>query len=94
MQIRDLKKAIWWYSVWVCVAVWGGVSLATDHDPARGVQGYRAHKKDPPPRSLQQDCTLGPMVALGGGAVSYERGTPVLRVALSSDSRGSCLASD
>ena len=41
------------------------------------VQGYLAHKKLQPPRTLQEDCALGPMVALGGGAVSYERGTPV-----------------
>jgi len=70
-----------------------GISLATDHDPARGVQGYLAHKKHPPPRSLQEDYILGPRVVLGGVAVSYERGIPVLRVALSSDARRSCLTS-
>ena len=41
------------------------------------VQGYLAHKNPPSPRTLQQDSTLGPMVVLGGGTVSYERGAPV-----------------
>ena len=41
------------------------------------VQGYLAHKKHPLPRTLQWDYTLGPLVVLGGGALSYERGTPV-----------------
>ena len=40
------------------------------------VQGYLAHKKPPPPRTLQQGFAQGPMPVLGGGAVSYERGTP------------------
>jgi len=31
------------------------------------VQGYLAHKKQPPPRTLQQDCTQGAMVVLWGG---------------------------
>ena len=31
----------------------------------------------PPPRNLQQGYTHDHMVVLGGGAVSYERGTPV-----------------
>ena len=59
-----------------------------------GVQGYLAHKKQRPPRSLQQDYaqgpmvvsgggvqsdyTHGPMVVLAGGAFSYERGTPIV----------------
>ena len=29
-----------------------------------------------PPRTLQYDYVQGPMVVLGGGAVSYERGNP------------------
>ena len=37
------------------------------------VQGYLAHNKHPPPKTLQQDCTWEPMVVLvvvlGGGAV-------------------------
>ena len=40
------------------------------------VQGYLAHKKTPPPRILQFDYALGPVVVLWRGAVSYERGTP------------------
>ena len=42
------------------------------------VQGYLAHKKQHPPGALKSDYTWGHMVVLGGGAVSYERGTPVL----------------
>jgi hypothetical protein len=41
------------------------------------LQGYLTHEKPPSPRTLQQDFTLGPMVVLGGGAASYERGTPL-----------------
>ena len=41
------------------------------------IQGCLAHKKHPPPRTLQEDYTQGVMVVLGGGAASYERGTPV-----------------
>ena len=41
------------------------------------LQGYLAHKKERPPRTLQQDYVWGPTVVQGGGAVSYERGTPV-----------------
>ena len=41
------------------------------------LQGYLAHKKLPPRRTLQQDYTWGPMVVLGEGKVSYERGIPV-----------------
>jgi len=41
------------------------------------LQGYLAHKKHPPPRTLQKDYNQGHMVVLGRGAVSYERGTPV-----------------
>ena len=35
--------------------------------------------KQPPHRTLQEDYISGPMVILGGGTVSYERGTPVQR---------------
>ena len=48
--------------------------------PVRGdqiVQGYLAHKNQRPPRTLHWDYAWGPTVVLGGGAVSYERGTPV-----------------
>ena len=43
------------------------------------LQGCLAHKKQRPPRTLQQDYAWGPIVVRGGGAVSYERGTPVRR---------------
>ena len=42
------------------------------------VQGYLAHKTPPPARTLQKDCTQGPMMVLRGeGVIFYERGTPV-----------------
>ena len=41
------------------------------------LQGYIAREKHPPRRTLQLDYTQGPVVVLGGGAVSYEPGTPV-----------------
>ena len=40
-------------------------------------EGYLAHKKQRPPRTLQQQYAYGPMATLGGGAVVCERGTPV-----------------
>ena len=43
---------------------------------ASNVQGYLAHKKPPPPRTLQQDHAYGSMGVLGGWAFSYGRGTP------------------
>jgi len=43
-----------------------------------GIQGYLAHKKRPPPRTLRHDYVQGHMVALGRGGVSHERGNPVL----------------
>ena len=43
----------------------------------RNLQGYLAHEKQRPPRTLQQDHDQGPMAVLGWWAVSYERGTPV-----------------
>ena len=45
---------------------------------AEDLQGFIAHKKQRPSTVLQQACAQGPVVALEGGAVSYERGTPVL----------------
>ena len=42
-----------------------------------GVEGYLTYKKTPPPRTLQETYAYGPSAVLGGGAVSYERGTPV-----------------
>jgi len=44
--------------------------------PMPHAQGYLAHKKLPPARTLQQAYTLGPMVVLRRGAVSCERGIP------------------
>jgi len=44
------------------------------------VQGYLAHKKPHPPRTLQQDYAYGPTAVLGVGAFSYGRGTPVPRI--------------
>ena len=45
------------------------------------LQGYLAHMKLPPPRTLLKDYAYGPVVVLGGGGGSYERGTPVSLVA-------------
>ena len=42
-----------------------------------GLQGYLAHKKSPPPRTLQWDHAYSPRRVLGGWAFSHERGTPV-----------------
>ena len=55
---------------------WEQTCVPTDCLPW-DIQGYLAHKKQPPLRTLQQDYAQGPMVVLGGVAVSYERGTPV-----------------
>ena len=54
-----------WYAVPECVC---GVA---------GVQGYLAHKKQRPPRTLQKSCAWGAMEVLGRWAVSNQRGTPV-----------------
>ena len=43
----------------------------------RGVQGYPAHKKQSPPRTLQEAYACGPVLVLGGGTFFCERGTPV-----------------
>jgi len=40
-------------------------------------QGYLTHEKQRPPGTLQQDSARGPVVALGGWAVLFERGTHV-----------------
>ena len=34
--------------------------------PLNRLQGYLAHKKQPPPRTLQEDNVEGPLVVLGG----------------------------
>ena len=46
---------------------------------ATALQGYLAHKQQRQPSTLQYDYIYVPVVVLGGGAVSYERGYPVLR---------------
>ena len=43
----------------------------------QSAQGFLAHKKTPPPRTLQQEYAWGPMVGRRRGAVSDEQGTPV-----------------
>jgi len=43
----------------------------------RAVQGYLAHKKQPPPLGPPYVPRHSPSVGSQGGAVSYERGTPV-----------------
>jgi hypothetical protein len=44
--------------------------------PPKTLQGYPAHKKPHPPRSLQQDYAYGPTAVQGGGAFLNERGNP------------------
>ena len=41
-------------------------------------QGYLDHKQQRPPRTLEWEYALNPMAGLRGGAVSYERGPPVV----------------
>ena len=43
------------------------------------VQGNLAHMKLLPPRILPEAYAWSPTVVLGGGALSYERGSPVVR---------------
>ena len=40
------------------------------------LQGHLAHKKLPPPRTLEKAYAQGPMVVIEGVVISYERGTP------------------
>jgi len=42
-----------------------------------GLQGYIAHKKQPPPRTYIRTMSRAIWWPYGGGGVSYERGTPV-----------------
>ena len=46
-------------------------------EAGEGLQGYLAHEKLPPPRTLQKIHAKGPMGVLGGWVFSFERGTPV-----------------
>ena len=54
-----------------------GVALEGMSLMVNGRQGYLTQRKQRPPRTLQEDYAYVPMVVLRGGAVSYERGTPV-----------------
>ena len=47
------------------------------HARCLDIQGHLAHKKTPPPSTLQKACSQGPVMVPRGGAFSYERGTPV-----------------
>ena len=44
-----------------------GQNANVPHSP--GLKGYFAHKKQLPPRTLQQDYAYGPVAVLGGWAV-------------------------
>jgi len=57
----------------------GGIAPPAVRRPAHGkhYRGTSLIRNNPPRRTLQKDYTQGPMVVLGGGAVSYERGAPV-----------------
>ena len=44
---------------------------------SRGVQGYLAHKKQPPPLRPPKGHRYFPTVGSWGNTVSYDRGTPV-----------------
>ena len=47
------------------------------------LQGYLDHKKQRPPMTLQREYAQGPLAALTGVVVSYERSTPVVTAVLS-----------
>ena len=49
-------------------------------EPANPIQGYLAHKKQPPPLGLPWGPRHIPTVGSSGGAVFNERGTPVKQV--------------
>ena len=54
------------------------------------LQGYLAHKKPHPPRTLQWNYSYGPLVALERGVVSYERGAPVADIHAADLGRHAC----
>ena len=59
---------------------WEAVKLASETTcTVCGLQGYLAHKKQPPPLGPPQDPRYGPTVGSQGGPVSHVRGTPVAR---------------
>jgi len=45
---------------------------ASATDPTTSLQGYLAHKKQPPFRTIQQAYAYGPMVVLGVEGGSYK----------------------
>jgi len=47
------------------------------HGGSVGSKGVLAHKKTQPPRTLEWDYALGPMVVPGGWRFLIKRGTPV-----------------
>ena len=51
------------------------------HSLSSTLQGYLAHTKSPTLSTLHNVHVQGPMVVLGGVAVSCKRGTPVNRKA-------------
>ena len=57
--------------------VQGVMTYAVSSNQLECIQGYLAHKKQPPPLRPPLDLTTRPTVGSYGGAVSYERGTPV-----------------
>ena len=60
----------------------------------RSLQGYLADKKQRPLRTLQWDFAEGPMVALGEGAASFERGTLVNRTYTANKAAGTTTLRD
>jgi len=50
---------------------------------ADSLQGYLAHKKTPTPLGPPYDPRHRPTVGSSGGAFSYERGTPVRKLSMS-----------
>ena len=54
-----------------------GADVAIDGTDASTVQGYLAHKKQPPPLGKLLGPRLSPTVGSSEGVVSYERGAPV-----------------
>jgi len=64
----------------LCRESYGGPRGAFLHGgaPTAAVQGFLADKKPHHPRTLQTEYAQGPMMVLCRGAISYERGTPLL----------------
>ena len=58
-------------------AFMGGRTLLESGVRSSGLQGYLAHKGQPPTKEPPQGPRHNPPLRSYGGAVSYERGTPV-----------------